>query len=510
MPAEQGNDAERFAAAVDTGRTPHPADAELLRDLEIVAMLRSRSSAYAPDPDAKARTKQRLAAMLAAEQSNPGTRPPAPSVHRTPGHQTEAPTAPLGRLLAQSLSGQSPSAQSLSAQSPSAQTDNSTSITTQMPVISTERDDAGDRFADSSDRRDAAGAAEVASDVDAAGTIVRSGRRGRHTMPSRPSRFAGSRSPGRPSLRRRAVLAGAAAMLFMVALAGGGMFASRNALPGDSLYAVKRATESAGLALVFDDAAKARRHLELASNRLDEIERMARAGQRASGDVALYREAIQDFDTATGAGSRILLSSADAGGPAALGDLKTWASTQAARLSSVRPELPPPADAGAGDSIELLDRLRGRAEALASRADCTEVTSGAVDDLGSLPAQGTCAPKQVDPTSKPGRAQSGPTRAGASTSEPGTGPDSASGTTEPGSGSPTSERSATGGLLPGLNPPDLGLPGRVGSATETGQPSTSATPPTSGERDQIRLPLPLLPPITLPPLLPGQPGITIG
>lgn len=505
MPAEQGNDAERFAAAVDTGRTPYPADAELLRDLEIVAMLRSRTAAYAPDLDAKARTKQRLAAMLAAEQSNPGIRPPAPSMHRTRDQQTEAPTAPLGRLLAQSFASQG---------------DDSTSVTTQMPAVTAEHGGDGAHFADCSDSRDAAGAAEVASDFepsakgtdpggDGTTTIVRSGRRGRHTMPSRPGRFAGSRRPERPSLRRRAMLVGAAAMVFMVTLAGGGIFASRNALPGDSLYGVKRAAESAGIALVFDDAAKARRHLELASNRLDEIERMAHAGGPASADPALYRSAIQDFDTATGAGSRILLANTDTTGPAALGDLKSWAATQAARLSSVRSDLPAPAAAGADDSIELLDRLRGRAEALESRSDCTEVTSGAVDDLGSLPAEGTCAPKPVDPTSKPGRAQGGPARADGGTTSSGTGSDSAGGATSSGSGSATTEgQSATGGLLPGLNAPDLGLPNRLGSAAETGRPSTSSTPTKSG--DQIRLPLPLLPPITLPPLLPGQPGITIG
>lgn len=505
MPAEQGNDAERFAAAVDTGRTPYPADVELQRDLEIVAMLRSRSAAYAPDPDAKARTKQRLAAMLAAEQSNPGLRPPAPSMHRPPVHQPEPQTAPLGRLLAQSFA---------------AQGDNSTTVTTQMPAITAEHGGNGEVFADSSDSKDAPTAVEVANDLDgdsgAGGsgttTIIRSGRRGRHTMPSRPNRFAGSRRPERQSLRRRAVTVGAAAMLFMVALAGGGFFASRNALPGDSLYGVKRAAESAGLALVFDDAAKARRHLELASNRLDEIERMARTGQQSSGDAALYRDAIQDFDAATGAGSRILLASTDAGGPAALGDLKSWASTQSARLSSVRSELPAPAAAGADDSIELLDRLRGRAEALESRADCTEVTSGAVDDLGSLPAEGTCAPKPVDPTSKPNRSQSGSARADGTTSAPGTGSESASGTTPPSTGPGTSEEpTESGGLLPGLNAPDLGLPERVGSATETGGPSTSSSPTKTGAKEPIRLPLPLpLPPITLPPLLPGQPGITIG
>ena len=67
MPAGQGKDAERFAAAVES-RTPLVSadDAELARDLEILAMLRSRGAAYAPDSETKARAKQRLMAVLAA------------------------------------------------------------------------------------------------------------------------------------------------------------------------------------------------------------------------------------------------------------------------------------------------------------------------------------------------------------------------------------------------------------------------------------------------------------
>ena len=94
MPAGQGKDAERFAAAVES-RTPLGAadDADLARELEIVAMLRSRGTAFAPDAETKARAKQRLMAVLAAEQGGPRQAPRA-----VPAQAEAELTAPLGRL----------------------------------------------------------------------------------------------------------------------------------------------------------------------------------------------------------------------------------------------------------------------------------------------------------------------------------------------------------------------------------------------------------------------------
>ena len=85
MPAERGKDAaEKFAAAVDSGRSPLSAgsDADLARELaiaarlrslegtlasheEAMAALRSGTDACAPRPDEKALAKQRLMALLA-------------------------------------------------------------------------------------------------------------------------------------------------------------------------------------------------------------------------------------------------------------------------------------------------------------------------------------------------------------------------------------------------------------------------------------------------------------
>src|SRR5688572_10646548 len=97
MPAGQGKDAERFAAAVEQGTPPgYAGDDDLARELEIVAMLRSSGAAFAPDPDAKARAKQRLMAMFAEEQGE--QRQGAPRRPVPPPTEAET-TAPMAVVL---------------------------------------------------------------------------------------------------------------------------------------------------------------------------------------------------------------------------------------------------------------------------------------------------------------------------------------------------------------------------------------------------------------------------
>lgn len=439
-PADPGRDAERFATAIEQGRTPGSvADAGLARDLEIAAMLRSAGEAYAPRPDEKARARARLMAMLAQPEA-------------------EA-TAPLGR--------------------PGSRT--ADAPTTVMPVVTAVRPVAGN------------------PDVEPA-PLSRAGRRaGRHTMPrstsSRPAGRAGgsSRSAAR-GLGRRAFAIGAAALVAFVAVAGGGIFASRDALPGDALYAVKRVAESAGLAMTFDKTAKARRQLELATTRLDEVGQLVRSDPtRITTDPQLVQSAIRDFDSSTGDGSRALMAADDAGGAAALGDLRAWAGEQAAKLSVLRSALPTSTVAGADSSISLLDRLLGRTQALSDRSNCAQVTSGTVDDLGPLPASGTCSPRAGDPAGT-----ASPERPGGTAGTDPSSPEATGGSGGPSTAPRTSDPGQ--GLLPGTDAP----------GTSTGAPSGTPTTAPSGGNVQVPVPLPLLPPITLPPLLPGLPGVTIG
>jgi hypothetical protein len=451
-------------------------------------MLRSRGAAFAPDADTKARARQRLMEVLAAEQAGPDGRPGGPSLSSVPLPAAGELPMPMGRH----------------AEPPAAASEETVRITpvTDLPTASTETAD--------TEANDAGSSADAPTDVPG-----RPGHRAKHSVANRPAgRSRASQRPGHPSLRRRVMVVGAAALIAMTALAGGGVFASRDALPGDNLYAMKRAAESAELALALDDAAKARRQLEIAATRLSEVERLtAREGQSGPSPDAVAG-ALQDFESATGEGSRLLLSTAEAGDDrAAIDELHTWADKQATRLTELRPALPSAADADG--PMRLLDRLLGRTEALSDRSSCGAASSGAVDDLGPLPTARACAPN-------PGRSGSANSGSATTTGPNGTREDAPR--TGPGTGN---TRDAESGESPSTprETPEGGPPGLLSDLLpETTPPSTESSEDNdtdegdSDEGDAGRskgssgsdLPLPLLPPINLPPLLPGMNGLTIG
>lgn len=469
MSAGQGEDAERFAAALEHG-SPPGADAGLRRELEIVAMLRSGRSELCPEPAAKARAKQRLLTALAEQNGSPSV------------SAADELTAPLRHIASAWVDA----------------TDTGATV-----VLST------------------VGPTTNGSDSDAdvltpAVPPTRIGRRaGRHHLASRAARRHLRRSAGDGLGRRTGVVTAAAAFVLM-ALTGAGTFASRDSLPGDALYGVKRVAESASLAVTFNGLDRGRRHLEQATTRLDEVERLVAPRGTAVPDAELVQGTILDFDTATGEGSRLLLAEEEtAGNTAELGELRAWAAEQAGRLATMRSALPGPAVAEADDSIALLDRVRGRAEALQSRSSCTEVVSGVVDDLGPLPAEGVCAARPDDAT--------GPTEASAGTSVDPSGQSEATGTGEP-AGTGTTATSEASGTSP--TPTSSATPGSGGGLQQLGVDGNplddvvprdellpnDSTPLGDGAPDDVGVPapLPLLPTTTLPPLLPGLPGLTVG
>lgn len=465
MPADQG-DAEQFAAADDRGLDPRSVgDPELARDLRIAALLRESAPRLAPRDDERARVRARVMARLAAEASavaGPEVGPEAGAEAETAADTAAAPagtevgTASIAPVLRPAFG--------------------AADDTSRLPVVGDEPD------------------GEPATVAPLAGRTERSEHRrtrGRHVLPRRAG--------GRPSPARRFLIVGAAALVTGVAIAGGGVFASRDALPGDSLYGVKRAAESVGDALTVGDAARAQRRLEAASTRVDEVQSLVRRDPSASVDAGLVQSAIRDFESSTGAGSRGVLDGQDAGGAAALAQLRDWAAGEVARLSALRASLPASARPGIDSSITLLDRLVARAEALGARSGCTDVTSGAVDDLGPLPATGPCTPRDggaarvtgggspADPTPRSGEGRRG---------GPPTGP------TGPGSGSAPDGPGA--GVLP-----DVGgvVGGVTGSGGSGGSDGSQSTPTTTTAPTTTSAPPPL---IELPPLLPGGSGIRIG
>ncbi|GAA1868214.1 hypothetical protein GCM10009836_55860 [Pseudonocardia ailaonensis] len=338
------------------------------------------------------------------------------------------------------------------------------------------------------------------------GGVTRKRRGGnKHVLPTdhpdNPGRATGSRGPGgrRPSLRRRVAVVGGAAMLAVVALAGGGALLSRNALPGDSLYAMKLMAEGTGSAFTWGDSAKAQRQLELAATRLQEVQDLRSRGQQA--DSADVEKAMAAFDSAASEGSRIMLAGAQPASDASLGDLGSWARAQSQRIAGMETAGAPLP--GASRSKTLMNRLADRAEALQARSTCTEVSSG-VDDLGPIPATGTCVPaastttRGGSPSNHAGdTARSGQPGATGTTSNP-------TGTTPPATGSTDPSATATPGQTEGGILPNLVGGEQSGTTTPNGSSSGSSGPSSTQKKDS------LLPPVSIPPLLPGLPSITIG
>ena len=529
MPAGQGSepgsselvtrDAEQLAAAIEHGARPDAvAGSELARDLRTVELLRARRAAFDPTPDAKARARARLRAAMAED---------APQAA-----QHAAPHAAATRALAGALAagGRGPVAEptdaELTAPIPVVRDDDDapTAVAGMDPVPAARRpaDDTAfhdvlahddDRNDDRNDDGDAADGADATAVH--APDIGRSRHASRHGRSSRPAgRASGSTAPRARSLRRRVAAVVTASLVALVALAFGGDIASRSALPGDALYALKRAAEDVGLATTFDEQARAQRHLELATARVGEVEQLVARDSATGVDPALVEDAITGFESSTGEGSRALLAAQDASGPAVLGDLQAWASEQAARLSALRSSLPAPAVGDVDSSIALLDRLVGRTAALEARSSCTEVTSSVVDDLGPLAAEGSCTPRAGEVPGLPGLPAlpgGDPLDSTVATTAPG-GTGGGTGGSGGGAGGPAAPTGRSGER--GTAPTEDERPGLLPDLGTDGLPllpdDVTTSSPGAPDDGDVSVPLPLVPPIQLPPLLPGLPGVSIG
>jgi hypothetical protein len=295
--------------------------------------------------------------------------------------------------------------------------------------------------------------------------------------------------------RGRFAVAAVAVLALVGSLTGMSLLLSRDALPGDALYGVKRTAEAASLGLTFGDESKALKHLEFASARVSEIETLARRyPDRDSAPVGGYLTALTDFDNDAAAGSRQLVGLATRSDGRQLDALSSWAGQQRSRLTDISAQLPGSARNRESSTLALLDKIASRATALSKRMDCYQVTSGSYDDVGALPAAGVCEQaggSRPDPNAPGGGA-------------PGT--DGSVQPTVPPTGTrPPGDPDRPASLLPPL--PPVGrtvLPPAPGESPSTDQ--TGTQPPADST---IQVPLPL-PGVTLPPLLPGLPGIGIG
>ena len=474
---------ERFAEAVELGQPSgthaEAADPELARDLEIASMLRALGPGFSASADAKARVRARV---LSARPVDGPSSDGIGAAGRTAVPESTPDGAPTEQLP-------------VVAPRPDTEPTPAPDEVRQAPPVNAEATDEATAAAPTVLRAvpdgDGSGpSTTVLAEPDLA-RAVRPRRRRRHALPSRPAA-----RPGSPSVTRRVLAVGMAALFAVLALAGGGVFASRDAVPGDPLYGIKRAAEAAG-GIFAGGTSRGLHDLDVAVTRLDEIERMARDGVT---DAAAYDSAFQDFDSATGAGARLVLSGGDADRSAA--DLSGWATQQTARMSTLRTTLPAGAQPGADDAQRLLDRVHDRAIALTARSGCGQLTSNSVDDLGPLPAEGPCVAHQATTGGANGRSGSAPTdrarAAGPPTGHPAT--------------EQQQERSQQGdgsdpALLPGVQ---VGSGGQNGGQDAASPASTTSAAPSSDGKKNVNVPLPLPVPITVPPLVPGKPGGLLG
>jgi hypothetical protein len=446
MPAGWGEE-ERFAAAVECGTTPVGDDGPdgLARELEIAALLRSAGPALAPAPAAKARAKQRLMAAFAEQHDA--------------GHADD--TGPIAVTTSVAL-----------ADRPRGRHAEPTPV----------RARAGGRHAVAEAQPD-----DTAAETDLGPTV----RRLRRTRPERGG-------------HRRAALLGAAAAAALVALAGTGTFVSRDALPGDPMYGVKRVAESTGYALTFGEQAKARRHLEQAQRRLDEVEGLvtrdnaARAGAAAPdpAEQELVRSTMQEFDSNADEGSRLLLSG-PAPDAAQVDDVRQWATEQSARLSGMRSTIP--AQDKADESLALLDRLLGEANALQNAA-CDPAAGPCPTKPDGEPAEGTT---DTGPTLVPDATVPAPTESRTTTRGGGAGPaDDKADDDAPSVDDEQSSSSDSSGSSDDDSTDDRRRDGSGGSGGSGG----SDTGNSGGE-----VSVPLLPvPLKVPAVAPGLPGVRLG
>ncbi|WP_051898840.1 DUF5667 domain-containing protein [Sciscionella sediminilitoris] len=184
----------------------------------------------------------------------------------------------------------------------------------------------------------------------------------------------------------------AAACCLLLVFGAIGVVASRDALPGQPFYGLKRGVENASLGLTIDADAQARKRLDVAANRVADLEAL-HADHSAS--PANYLAALQDFDSESSAAARASIQLGTNGGGSALTQLRDWARTRQLQLDRLRPGIPAPARARFTESTAMLRAIAERTKALRERLGCERITSGRQDRLGMLPATGSCSDTAV-------------------------------------------------------------------------------------------------------------------
>jgi hypothetical protein len=182
-----------------------------------------------------------------------------------------------------------------------------------------------------------------------------------------------SRGSGRRIRARGAIVIGVAAGAMAVS---GISAASENAHPGQLFYGVKRSTERAQLAMAGSDLTRGQLSLEFARNRLAEAAALP-------GDNARFGAVLDDMDTDTKQGVRLLTGSAVAHkDKAPLNTVDAFVGAQRARMGPVLDGLSPVNRQRATESLTLLDNVHQRSADLRAGLACENVAADGTDTLG--------------------------------------------------------------------------------------------------------------------------------
>jgi hypothetical protein len=158
---------------------------------------------------------------------------------------------------------------------------------------------------------------------------------------------------------------------------GAGMTAaSASTVPGDTLYPVKRAIENAQLAFKYSDASKGDFHLQLASERLGEVDQLSSTRGTSTEVVS---ETLAEFNRQAALGSHALMRSyLSNDSKADLVRLNRFSSASAHRLADLQGRL---SAADLGQAEEVLDEM-----ATQSVRMCPTCDGSLVDNVATQPS----------------------------------------------------------------------------------------------------------------------------
>jgi hypothetical protein len=228
-----------------------------------------------------------------------------------------------------------------------------------------------------------------------------------------------------PARSRRARSAVVVSLAVGTLAVSGMSAASGNAMPGDPLYGMKRSTEQAQLALASSQVSRGQLYLEFAKTRMDEA-------AAVRGDAPDLAGVLDDMDNETRQGVRLLTTSAiDGRDTAPLDVVDAFAATQRQTLTGMLGAVTGGARNRTVGSLQTLDSINKRTEALRGTLRCADFTGMTRDDLGPTPgrcvAQGPPQPSTAGgataggstPASDGGPGVTGGAGVGGATSSPG-------------------------------------------------------------------------------------------